>query len=75
MLNEMRFTFMFCWAKNKAKASNLPAILSGCNRFSHQQLISDFGEPAAGRYIASCLPVNRAGPLASLYGRLFPIVH
>ncbi len=30
---------------NKAKASSLPAILSWCNRFSHQQLISEFGEP------------------------------
>jgi hypothetical protein len=27
----------------KRKASSPPAILSGCNRFSHQQLISEFG--------------------------------
>jgi len=42
---------------NKSKASSLSAILSWCNRRLHQQLISEFGELAADRYITSCLPL------------------
>ncbi len=45
---------------NKRKASTLPPILSWCNRWLRQPLISEFGEPTTDRYITSCLPVIRA---------------
>ncbi len=67
---DLRFDPSWTNRTNKAQASTLPAIFSGCNRFSHQQLIPEFGEPAADRYITSCLLIIREGSCKWAGGQL-----
>jgi hypothetical protein len=57
---DLRITLSRTNRKNKTKASTLPQFSDWCNRCLRQQLISEFSEPIAGGYIASCLLVTRS---------------